>query len=84
MMVNSMVYHGLSLNSSNLGTNDYVAFAISGGIEIPAYLMDIVIVEVFGRRLSLFFCMMLGGLACLSTAFIRKNILFHNPVMTLF
>eukprot|EP00057_Strongylocentrotus_purpuratus_P006088 XP_011660562.1 PREDICTED: organic cation transporter protein [Strongylocentrotus purpuratus] len=73
-MVNSMVYHGLSLNSSNLGTNDYVAFAISGGIEIPAYLVDIVIVEVFGRRLSLFFCMMLGGVACLSTAFIPPGV----------
>ncbi|XP_030850133.1 organic cation transporter protein-like [Strongylocentrotus purpuratus] len=60
-MVNSMVYHGLSLNSSNLGTNDYVAFAITGGIEIPAYIMDIFIVEFFGRRLSLFFCLMLGG-----------------------
>ncbi|XP_030828376.1 organic cation transporter protein-like [Strongylocentrotus purpuratus] len=73
-MVNSMVYHGLSLNSSNLGTNDYVAFAITGGIEIPAYIMDIFIVEFFGRRLSLFFCLMLGGVACLSTAFIPTGV----------
>ncbi|XP_041462835.1 organic cation transporter protein-like isoform X1 [Lytechinus variegatus] len=80
-MVNSLVYHGLSLNSSNLGTNDYVAFAISGAIEIPAYLMDVVIVQVFGRKLSLSFCMMLGGLACLSTAFIPPGAVLTTVAM---
>ncbi|XP_030828384.1 organic cation transporter protein-like [Strongylocentrotus purpuratus] len=80
-MVTGMVYHGLSLNSSNLGTNNYVAFAITGGIEIPAYIMDIFIVEFFGRRLSLFFCLMLGGVACLSTAFIPTGVALTTVAM---
>lgn len=35
--VNSGVYYGLSLNTSNLGGNDYLNFLISGAVEIPAY-----------------------------------------------
>ncbi|XP_054752660.2 organic cation transporter protein-like [Lytechinus pictus] len=80
-MVNAMVYHGLSLNSSNLGVNDYVAFVITGGIEIPAYFMDIFIVEFFGRRFSLFFCLMVGGLACLSSAFIPSGVALTTVAM---
>ena len=69
-MVNSLVYHGLSLNTSNLGIDVYLAFALSAAVEIPAYLLAFVIVGYFGRKLSVFGCMMLGGLACVSTAFI--------------
>ncbi|XP_071504207.1 organic cation transporter protein-like [Diadema antillarum] len=67
--LNAMVYHGLSLNSSNLGVNDYIAFAISGGVEIPAYIISIFAIEIIGRRLSLCSCLLLGGVACLCTTF---------------
>ncbi|XP_071501087.1 organic cation transporter protein-like [Diadema antillarum] len=69
-MVNVMVYHGLSLNTSNLGVDDYVAFAVSGAVEIPAYLLSVFIIELIGRRLSMFGCLLLGGVACLCTTFI--------------
>ena len=74
-MVNVMVYNGLSLNTSNLGVNDYVAFTISGAVEIPAYLLTIFTVEYFGRKPSLVTLVLLGGVACLTTAAIRKYIM---------
>ncbi|XP_072172064.1 organic cation transporter protein-like [Diadema setosum] len=73
-MVNSMVYHGLSLNSSNLGVNIYLAFAVAGAVEIPAYLLAVPIINTVGRRPSLSGCMLLGGLACLCTSFISPSV----------
>ncbi|XP_054752659.1 organic cation transporter protein-like isoform X2 [Lytechinus pictus] len=80
-MVNSLVYHGLSLNSSNLGIDLYLAFALSAAVEIPAYILAFVIVEFFGRKLSVFGCMMLGGVACISTAFIEHAIALTSVAM---
>ncbi|XP_030828616.1 organic cation transporter protein-like [Strongylocentrotus purpuratus] len=80
-MVNSLVYHGLSLNTSNLGVDVYLAFALSAAVEIPAYLLAFVIVKFFGRKRSVFGCMMLGGLACVSTAFIEQGITLTSVAM---
>ena len=33
-----MVYYGLSLNSSELGGDDYINFLLSGAVEMPAYI----------------------------------------------
>ncbi|XP_071504212.1 organic cation transporter protein-like [Diadema antillarum] len=73
-MVNSMVYHGLSLNSSNLGVNIYLAFAVAGAVEIPAYLLAVPVINTAGRRPGLAGCMLLGGLACLCTSFIPPGV----------
>ncbi|XP_077976908.1 organic cation transporter protein-like [Glandiceps talaboti] len=65
---NSLVYYGLSLNTSSLGGNDYLNAFISGAVEIPAYILSIYIQETFlGRRWSLFVTMVLGGVACILT-----------------
>ncbi|KAB7502241.1 Organic cation transporter protein [Armadillidium nasatum] len=44
-MVNSGVYYGLSLNTSDLGGNDYINFMISGAVEIPGLLFACFIIE---------------------------------------
>ncbi|XP_072178306.1 organic cation transporter protein-like [Diadema setosum] len=80
-MVNTMVYSGLSLNSSNLGSNDYVAFAISGAVEIPAYLLSIFTLEYFGRKPSLCALLLLGGVACLCTAVIPSGVWLTTVAM---
>ncbi|XP_077977753.1 organic cation transporter protein-like [Glandiceps talaboti] len=65
---NSLVYYGLSLNTSNLGGDDYLNAFISGAVEIPAYAISLYIQETFlGRRWSLFVTMVLGGVACILT-----------------
>ena len=65
--MNSLVYYGLSLNSSNLGGNDYINFFISGAVEIPAYIMCQISLTYLGRRLPLSASMIVGGLALLLT-----------------
>ncbi|XP_033115307.1 organic cation transporter protein-like [Anneissia japonica] len=65
--VNSMVYYGLSLSTSDLGVDDYIAFFVSGAIEIPAYVLSIFFIDYWGRRLNLCGTLVLGGVACLLT-----------------
>eukprot|EP00057_Strongylocentrotus_purpuratus_P007078 XP_011661552.1 PREDICTED: organic cation transporter protein-like [Strongylocentrotus purpuratus] len=82
-MVNAMVYHGLSLNTSNLGVNDYVAFAVSGAVEIPASLLSLVAIEIkfIGRRISLSVCLLVAGLACLCTSVIPPGAALTSVAM---
>ncbi len=70
--VNSLVYYGLSLSTVNLGGNLYVAFFISGAVEVPAYLYALIAIELFGRKINLSGTMVIGGVACLTTIFIRE------------
>lgn len=66
-MVVALVYFGLALNSENLNGNLYLNFGLAGIVEIPAYLLVIVLVDRFGRRRLYSIWMIIGGLACLST-----------------
>ena len=70
--VNSLVYHGLSLSTSTLGSNDYVAFFVSGAVEIPSYILMIFVAERWGRRPSMCTFMIIGGFACLISTFLRE------------
>ncbi|XP_071800669.1 organic cation transporter protein-like isoform X2 [Asterias amurensis] len=72
--VNSLVYYGLSLSIPDLASNGYLAFFISGAIEIPAYLFAMVSIEKLGRRFNLSATMVIGGAACLGTIFIGPGI----------
>ncbi|XP_066974769.1 organic cation transporter protein-like isoform X1 [Macrobrachium rosenbergii] len=72
--VNSGVYYGLSLNTGNLGGNDYLNFIISGAVELPAHAITILILDRVGRRLPLCSFLVLGGIALLSTMFVTKDL----------
>ena len=72
-----MVYYGLSLSTSDLGSNDYIAFFISGAVEIPAVITGIFAIDYFGRKWSTFGYMVFGGVACLCTIFTRKYYCYH-------
>ncbi len=63
----SLVYYGLSLNTSNLGGNDYLNFLVSGAVEVPAYILGQVSLVYLGRRLPLCTTMVAGGVALLLT-----------------
>ncbi|PIK37810.1 putative organic cation transporter protein-like [Apostichopus japonicus] len=65
--VQSFVYYGLSLGTSNLGVNIYVAFCISGAVEIPSYVTSIFTMKYLGRKLSSGILMILAGLSCFAT-----------------
>ena len=74
----TLVYYGLSFNTSDLGSNDYVAFFISGCVEIPAVITALFAIEYFGRRWSRFGYSMIGGVACIATIFTRTSQGFDN------
>ena len=68
--VNSLVYYGLSLSIPDLASNAYLAFFISGAIEIPAYILAMLSIEKLGRKISLGSSLVIGGAACVGTIFI--------------
>nr|XP_054752613.1 organic cation transporter protein-like [Lytechinus pictus] len=80
-MVHTTVYYGLSLSTSSLGVNDFVAFTVSGAVEIPAYLLTIFTVEYFGRKPSIVALVMIGGVACLTTAAIPEGVWLTTVAM---
>ena len=63
----SLVYYGLSLNTSNLGGDDYVNFLISAAVELPANLVMQLSLLKLGRRWLLAGSEVLGGVALLCT-----------------
>lgn len=65
----SFVYYGLTMNSSSQGSNRYVSFALSGLVEIPAHLLCTVTLNRVGRKRTLFFALLTGGLCCLFVDF---------------
>lgn len=73
--VNSGTYYGLSLNTSNLGGNPYWNFLLSGFVEIPAYALNLLVLNrpFIGRRLALSGCLTVGGLALFATLFIPSD-----------
>ena len=49
----SFVYYGISLNSSELGASSYINFLISGAVELPAYVLAMVLPQMrFGRVIT--------------------------------
>lgn len=71
--VNSGVYYGLALNTSNLGGNDYVNFVIAALTEFPAYTFCILALNKLGRRLPLCGSMLIGGISMLITGLVPAD-----------
>eukprot|EP00058_Branchiostoma_floridae_P006628 XP_002592116.1 hypothetical protein BRAFLDRAFT_59470 [Branchiostoma floridae] len=70
----TMVYYGLSLNTSALGGDDYINFFLSGLVEFPALLMSIIVIEKWGRRSPHIMFMVGGGVACICTLFVPSDL----------
>jgi hypothetical protein len=72
-LVNSLVYYGLSFNSGNFGANIYLNIFLAGVVELPAYLVTMVVLDRFGRRYILTAFMVAGGAACLGCVPLLSN-----------
>lgn len=70
---NAVVYNGLSYMCANLGVSDYLAFFISGLVEIPSYIIVWYAMQRWGRRWSLIITQLIGGFACVSTMFVPED-----------
>ena len=76
----SGTYYGLSLSASNLGGNPYINFLIAAAVEIPAYAINLVILNKpkIGRRFALCAPLMIAGVALTITIFVPKN---YTPLL---
>ncbi|KAI8482966.1 hypothetical protein Bbelb_392660 [Branchiostoma belcheri] len=79
----TMVYYGLSLNTSSLGGDDYINFTVSGLVEFPALAVSMLLVEKWGRRPSHCLFMIGGGLACISVLFVPKDLSIVATVLAM-
>ncbi|KAG5886494.1 hypothetical protein JTB14_014677 [Gonioctena quinquepunctata] len=81
--VNAFVYYGLSINSTSLGGNKYLNFALVSLVEIPGYTLAWICIQKLGRRFSLAGSLILCGVTCTLTIFIN-SITDYWAVITLF
>lgn len=57
----ALVYYGISLNVTNLGTNLYLSVFLNAIAEMPAFALTAGLLHKFGRRAMLLFTMLLTG-----------------------
>jgi len=67
-VVNETVYVGLSYYGPSMGQDPYWSFFLSALVEIPGYVLCLLLMDRWGRRLLLCFCMIVSGIAAISTA----------------
>lgn len=72
-MVDSLIYYGLSWNTSSLPGNPYINFVICGLVELPGYLLCIPLMECYGRRISLFAFLFISGISCIISGFTKQG-----------
>ncbi|CAG2064430.1 unnamed protein product, partial [Timema podura] len=69
---NSLVFYGLSLNTGKLYGNPFLVLFLACLVEIPSYIMTTLLMDRTGRRSLISTLMLLGGLACLVSAYIPQ------------
>ncbi|KAL0276359.1 UNVERIFIED_CONTAM: hypothetical protein PYX00_003949 [Menopon gallinae] len=79
---NAFVYYGLSVNSTSLGGNKYINFALVCLVEIPGYTIAWWAMNKLGRRWSLAGSLLLCSATCIAAAFTPQDI--HIAVIALF
>ena len=69
---NSIVYYGLILNASNYG-NRFLLYLLMGVAEAPAYVVSMLVVDRFGRRLPMALFFLLAGVTLSVTILVPKD-----------
>nr|XP_023022775.1 organic cation transporter protein-like [Leptinotarsa decemlineata] len=67
----TFVFYGLSVNSTSLGGNKYLNFALVSLVEIPGFTISWICIRKLGRRISLAGSLLLCGVTCTLTIFIN-------------
>nr|XP_019590615.1 PREDICTED: solute carrier family 22 member 16 isoform X2 [Rhinolophus sinicus]XP_019590616.1 PREDICTED: solute carrier family 22 member 16 isoform X2 [Rhinolophus sinicus]XP_019590617.1 PREDICTED: solute carrier family 22 member 16 isoform X2 [Rhinolophus sinicus] len=76
-------FYCFSLNSVNLGGNEYLNLFLMGAVEIPAYIFICVGMDVLGRRNVLMFSLISGALFCGVIMVIPKGYYIWSVVATM-
>lgn len=70
--VNTLVYYGLSLSTSELAGDRYLNFFLSALVEIPAYASSIYFVEKWDNHIVIVFCN-ISPLSCKYTMILTQT-----------
>lgn len=71
--ISAFVFYGLSVNSTSLGGNKYVNFALVCLIEIPGYTIAWICMQTLGRKPSLIGSLLLCGITSTLTIFVNST-----------
>uniref|UniRef100_A0A8D9BIE8 Organic cation transporter 1 n=1 Tax=Cacopsylla melanoneura TaxID=428564 RepID=A0A8D9BIE8_9HEMI len=80
----SMVYVGLSYYGPALGNNEYFSFFLSTLVELPSYLVCLVVMDRIGRRWPLCIGMIVSGISCIITVTLPHDAVVATLVLFLF
>ncbi|XP_057364698.1 carcinine transporter-like [Daphnia carinata] len=72
-VVNETTYVGLSYYGPSMGSDPYLSFFLSSVVEIPGYVFCLLLMDRWGRRMTLCSCMILSGVAAISTALLPTD-----------
>ncbi|XP_039273477.2 solute carrier family 22 member 4-like [Styela clava] len=68
----ALTYYTLSLNTGNMGGNDYINCFVSACVEIPAYLSVYFLLRRKGRRTLMISYLLAGSAGCIITPLIMR------------
>ncbi|KAB7507918.1 Organic cation transporter protein [Armadillidium nasatum] len=74
-------YYGLSANSAKIGSNVFTSFILIMLIEVPSYIFAFLVLDRIGRKGTLCFTLLLGGISLIISGFIPSDM--HTVIVTL-
>ncbi|CAB3244112.1 unnamed protein product [Arctia plantaginis] len=82
-MTCSLVYYGLSINSVSLSSNRYVSFMLVTLVEIPAYIVVVIVLDKYGRKRTLMTTFIICGITMLLFSFLPRSDYWSIPLYLL-
>ncbi|XP_060804425.1 organic cation transporter protein isoform X1 [Amyelois transitella] len=76
----SLVYYGLSINSVSLSSNRYLSFMLVVLVEIPAYVVVVIVLDKYGRKKTLITTFIICAVTSLLFAFLPRSDLWSLPL----
>lgn len=70
----TFIYYGLTIHSVAISENVYLSFIFVVVVEIPGYIVYFYANEKIGRRLMMFFTLILAGTSCVAVGFIPEGL----------
>ncbi|XP_028027419.1 organic cation transporter protein-like [Bombyx mandarina] len=79
-MTCSLVYYGFSINSVSLSSNRYVSFMLVTLVEIPAYIVVVIVLDKYGRKKTLLTTYLTCTVMSLLFAFLPRSDYWSIPL----
>ena len=71
-MIIDFLFYGIGLKSNDLGFNPYASIAISASVEIIAYALAHLVLNIFGRKLPYVTALGCAGASCFMIGFVCR------------